>query len=79
MYRVHTFKRGVVRVITLALLLQALRSLTVHYMDWISHGEDKTPHGTEKRAPNRHQYKHILHNVISPSVRSLYRYRVIQF
>jgi hypothetical protein len=79
MYRVHTFKRGLVQVMPLARLLQALRSLSVHYMDWISHEEDRTLHGTDKRAPNRHQYKHILQNVISPSVRSLYRDRVIQF
>jgi hypothetical protein len=37
MYKVHTFKRGVVLVITLARLLQALRSVSVLYRDWISH------------------------------------------
>jgi len=73
------FKRGIVRAITLARLLQAIRSLSVHYMDWISHEKDRTLHGTDKRAPIRHQYKYILQNVISPSVRSLYRDRVIQF
>jgi len=72
MYRVHTFKRGVVLVITLARLLQALRSVSVHYRDGISHEEDRTLHGTEKRAPNSHQYKHILQNAISPTVGSLY-------
>ena len=72
MYRVRTFKRGVVLVINLARLLQALRSVSVHYRDWISHEEDRTLLGTDKRAPNSHQYKHILQNVISPCVRSLY-------
>jgi len=79
MYRVDTFKRGVLLVVTLARLLQAVRSVSVHYSDWISHEEERTLHGTDKRAPNSHEYKHILQNVISLSVRSLYPDCVIQF